>query len=85
MSEQLQTLAHGRDACVHDICHLVRGTNGKLSLGMVIGRLGNGSEFGWIERYDPISRITGLYLKTYGASLGGRRSPKAAVQAPKYI
>ena len=36
----------------------VSGINGKLSLIMVIGRLGNGSEFVQIERHDPMSRIT---------------------------
>ena len=35
----------------------VSGVNEKLSLGIVIGHLGNGSEFPWIERHDTMSKI----------------------------
>ena len=37
---------------------MVRGTNGKPSFGMVIGSLGNSSEFAWIERHDLMLEIT---------------------------
>ena len=37
---------------------IVSGTNGKLTLGMIIGHLGNGSEFAWIESHDPMLEIT---------------------------
>ena len=37
---------------------MVSGINGKISLVIVIGRLGNGSEVVWIERHDPMSRFT---------------------------
>ena len=34
---------------------VVSGINGKLSLGIAIGHPENGSEFAWIERYDPMT------------------------------
>ena len=64
---------------------MVSGTNGKLLLVIVIVRLRNGTEFTWINRHDPMPRITWLYLCSYNASEEGRRSPKRAVQVPKYI
>ena len=36
---------------------MVSGINGKLSLVIVIGHLGNAIEFAWIERHDPMSGI----------------------------
>ena len=59
--------------------------NEKKSLVIVIGSPENGSEFTWIERHDPMSGITLLYLRSYRASEGGRRSLKEAIQAPNYV
>ena len=49
--------AHVSMALVTNII-MVIGINAKLSLVIVIGRLGNGSEFAWIERHDPMSVFT---------------------------
>ena len=57
---------------------MVSGTNGKLSLAVVIGCLGNGSEFIWIERNNPMSRIIDCtyvaigQVREVGAHLKGR-------------
>ena len=58
--ESYQTPIHNRDACVNVIITgviMLSSNNEKLSLGIVMGHLGNGSEFAWIERHDPMLGI----------------------------
>ena len=64
---------------------MVSGTNEYLSSVRVKGRLGNRKELKLPERDGTRSWRTWLYIYSYRASVGGRGSPKEAVQAPRYI
>ena len=56
-----QTPVHGRDTCV------VSGTNRKISVVIVICRLGKGSEFIWIKRHGVVLLESGAVRPVFWA------------------